>query len=161
MAELLAFHAVLHLLHTLQLRGAVYSDCLGAAKKIARRWFPGGTFQEAGAALVAANRAHLSDKITIQWIKGPRNALTPFPPDGRGNSGAYLYGGLFNQEQGHQVPYSLTHTHPRWDSLDFFPRSLFNGFPCRLLAVGRSRMFTTAGRSTFDIKTSPCTSLSV
>ena len=45
--------------------------------KIARRWSPGCAFQEAGAALVAANRAYLSDTITIQWIKGHRNAPTP------------------------------------------------------------------------------------
>ena len=39
-AELLAIHAGLHLLHTLQLRGTVCSDCLSAVNKITRRWSP-------------------------------------------------------------------------------------------------------------------------
>ena len=33
-AELIAIYAGLHLLHTLQLRGTVFSDCLSAVKKI-------------------------------------------------------------------------------------------------------------------------------
>ena len=53
-AELLAIHSGLHLLHTLQLRGTVYSDCLSAVEKITRRWSPGRAFTEAGAGLVTS-----------------------------------------------------------------------------------------------------------
>ena len=70
MTELLAIHAGLHLLHTLKLRGTVYSDCLAAVNKITRRWTPGRAFQDTGATLVTASRAHCSDSITILWTKG-------------------------------------------------------------------------------------------
>ena len=65
MTELLAIHAGLHLLHTLKLRGTVYSDCLAAVNKITRRWTPGRAFQDTGATLVTASRALCSDSITI------------------------------------------------------------------------------------------------
>ena len=48
-AELLAIQAGLQLLHSLHLRGTVYSDCLGAVKKISRRWSTGRSFLDAGA----------------------------------------------------------------------------------------------------------------
>ena len=38
--ELLAIYTGISLLHTLNLRGTVYSDCLAAVKKITRRWTP-------------------------------------------------------------------------------------------------------------------------
>ena len=53
-ADLLVIHAGLILLHSLNLRGTVDSDCLAAVKKITRRWTPGSAFQDTSAALVAA-----------------------------------------------------------------------------------------------------------
>ena len=69
-AELLAIQAGLHLLHSRHLRGTVFSDCLGAVKKISRRWSTGRSFLEAGAALVMSSRAALSEHIQLKWIKG-------------------------------------------------------------------------------------------
>ena len=69
-AELLAIQAGLHLLSTLRLRGAAYTDCLRAVKKITRRWSRGHSFQEARAAIVTSCRAYLSDSISIKWIRG-------------------------------------------------------------------------------------------
>ena len=69
-AELLAIYSGLSLLSTLNLRGTIYSDCLAAVKKITRRWTPGRSFQDTGAALVTAVRALLSPDITVQWTKG-------------------------------------------------------------------------------------------
>ena len=88
MAELIAIHAGLHLLHALKLRGTVYSNCLGAVKKIARRWTPGSAFQTIGAVFVSANWAYLSDKVSVQWIKGHPEliARTPLPLPGHDNT---------------------------------------------------------------------------
>ena len=36
-AELLAIYAGIYILHTLNLRGTIYSDCLAAVKKITRQ----------------------------------------------------------------------------------------------------------------------------
>ena len=69
-AELIAIQAGLHPLHVLHLRGTVYSDCLGAVKKITRRLSSGHSFLEAVAALVASCRSYLSDRILLQWTKG-------------------------------------------------------------------------------------------
>ena len=52
---------------------------LSTVKEITRRWTPGHSFQEAGAALVSSCRVHLSDSISIKWIKGQpeRSELAP------------------------------------------------------------------------------------
>ena len=77
--ELLAIQAGLQLLNSLHLRGTVYSDCLGAVKKISRRWSTGRSFLDAGAALVTSSRAVLSEHIHLKWIKGhpERSDLPP------------------------------------------------------------------------------------
>ena len=94
-AELLAIHAGLHLLHTLHLRGTVYSDCLGAVKKLTRRWSPGLTFTEAGASLITSCRSYLSALISVQWIKGhPERSDTPPSAWSRQQWGNYLADGL-------------------------------------------------------------------
>ena len=64
-AELLAIHAGLQLLHSLNLSRLVYSDCLGAVKKITRLWSTGRSFLDAGAALVTSCLTYLSDRIHI------------------------------------------------------------------------------------------------
>ena len=64
--ELQAIYAGLFLLHSLNLRGSIYSACLAVVKKITRRWTPDRAFQDAGTALVAAARALRSDTITVQ-----------------------------------------------------------------------------------------------
>ena len=77
-AELLAIHAGLQLLHSLNLRGIVYSNCFGAVKKINRRWSTGRSFLDAGAALVTSCRTYLSDRITLKWLKGhPERSDSP------------------------------------------------------------------------------------
>ena len=58
------------LLHSLNLSGIVYSDCLGAVKKITRRWSSGRSFLDAGAALVTSCRSYLSNRIHLKWLKG-------------------------------------------------------------------------------------------
>ena len=90
-AELLAIHAGLHLLSTFRLRGTVYTDCLSVVKKISRRWSPGSSFQEAGAALVASCRAYLSDSISLKWTKGhPERSEQPPSAWSRHQWGIYL-----------------------------------------------------------------------
>ena len=49
---------------------ALYRAALAAVNKITRRWTPGRAFQDIGATLVTASRAHCSDSITILWTKG-------------------------------------------------------------------------------------------
>ena len=65
-AELLAIQTGLLILYTLHLRGTVHSDCLGAVKKITRRWSSGRSYLEAGAALVMSSRSCLSDQIHLK-----------------------------------------------------------------------------------------------
>ena len=91
LAELLAIQTGLKLLHLLNLRGTVYSDCLGAVKKITRRWSSGRSFLEAGAALVSSSRAYLSDQIQLKWIKGhPERSTTPPSAWSKQKWGIYL-----------------------------------------------------------------------
>ena len=79
-AELLVIYAGLPLLHPLQLRGRVYLDCLSAMKKITRRWSPGNSFLDAGAAFFSSSRTYLSDLISIQSIRSfPTPPLRPVP----------------------------------------------------------------------------------
>ena len=134
-AELLAIHAGLYLLHTLNLRGTVYSDCLAAVKKITRRWTPGRACQDTGATLVAAARALLSDSVTVQWIKGhpERSDLPPHQlvPATVGN----LRGGCPNQEPGDRHPPALTHPLPP-DTPDPLLGPPNYGQPARPLAMG-------------------------
>ena len=80
-AELIAIYAGFHLLHNVNLRGTVHSDCLSAVKKITRRWSPGHAFTEAGAALVTSSRSYLWDSISLRCIKGhpERSDSPPLP----------------------------------------------------------------------------------
>ena len=106
-AELLALHAGLHLLHTLHLRGTVYSDCLGAVKKITRRWSPGLAFTEAGASLVTSCRSYLSASISIQWIKGhPERSDAPPSSWSRQQWGNYVADGLSKIRDIESLPFS-------------------------------------------------------
>ena len=119
-AELMAIHAGLHLLHTLNLRGTVYSDCLAAVKKITRKWTPGRAFQDSGATQVAAAKALRTDSITIQWIKGhPERSDLPPSSWSRQQWGIYVADALTkNREIGiilqspipflriHQIPFA-------------------------------------------------------
>ena len=106
-AEFLAIHTGLHLLHALNLRGTIYSDCLAAVKKINRRWTTGQAFQDAGATLITASRALRSDSITIQWIKGhPERSEIPPSSWTRQQWGIYVADALTkNREIG-----SLSHS---------------------------------------------------
>ena len=106
-AELLAIHAGLLLLHTLQLRGMVYSDCLAAVKKINRRWTPGRSFQEAGATLVTASRALCSHSITLQWLKGhPERSDLPPSSWTRQQWGIYITDALTKNREIGSLPLS-------------------------------------------------------
>ena len=90
-AELLAIQAGLQLLHTLGLRGTVFSDCLSAVKKITRKWTPGHSFQAAGASLVSSCRGHLSHTISLKWVKGhPERSETPHSAWSRHQWGIYI-----------------------------------------------------------------------
>ena len=106
-AELLAIHAGLHLLSALHLRGTVYTDCLSAVKKINRRWSPGPSFQEAGAALVASCRAYLSDSISLKWIKGhPERSEHPPSAWSRHQWGIYLADAISKNRDIGSLPHS-------------------------------------------------------
>ena len=106
-AELLAIQAGLQLLHSLGLSGTVYSDCLSAVKKITRRWTPGHSFQEAGAALVSSCRAYLSPKVSLQWTKG-HPERTELPPSAwsRQQWGIYLADALSQNRDFGSLPHS-------------------------------------------------------
>ena len=69
-AELLAIQAGLHLLHSRHLRGTVYSDCLGAVKKISRRWSTGRSFSFSHGEPGCPLRTH-----STQMDQGPSGAL--------------------------------------------------------------------------------------
>ena len=109
MAELLAIYAGISLLHTLNLRGTVYSDCLAAVKKITRRWTPGKAFQAAGAALVTAARFLLSSTLTVQWMKGhPERSDSPVSAWTRQQWGIYVADALAKNKTSvhfHTPPY--------------------------------------------------------
>ena len=106
-AELIAIQAGLRLLYELKLRGTVYSDCLGAVKKITRRWSPGHSFLEAGAALIASSRAYLSDSIHLQWTKGhPERTDTPPAAWTRQQWGIYLADALAKNRDIGALPHS-------------------------------------------------------
>ena len=106
-AELLAIHAGLHLLSTLRLRGTVYTDCLSAVKKINRRWSPGSSFQEAGAALVASCRAYLTASISLKWIKGhPERSEQPPSAWSRHQWGIYLADAISKNRDIGSLPHS-------------------------------------------------------
>ena len=74
-AELLAIHAGLHLLHTLQLRGTVYSDCLGATKRSRVH----DSSPSAGPIYPTRSPSNRS--------KDTRSAATPLSPPGLDNNG--------------------------------------------------------------------------
>ena len=105
---LYAFQAGLRLLHVLKLRGTVYSDCLGAVKKITRQW---SSFLEAGAALVASNRSYLSDCIHHQWTKDhPECTDTPPAAWTRQQWGIYLADALTKNRDIGSLPHSPIHS---------------------------------------------------
>ena len=126
-AELLAIHTGLHLLHTLHLRGTVFSDCLSAVKKITRHWSPGLAHTEAGASLVASCRSYLSDTISLVWIKGhPERSTTPHTAWSRHQWGNYLADGLSKSRDIGSLPFSpiptiRTHIIPLADILARVP----------------------------------------
>ena len=106
-AEFLAIHTGLHLLHALNLRGTIYSDCLAAVKKINRRWTTGQAFQDAGATLITASRALRSDSITIQWIKGhPERSEIPPSSWTRQQWGIYVADALTKNWEIGTLPHS-------------------------------------------------------
>ena len=106
-AELIAIQAGLQLLHELNLCGTVYSDCLGAVKKITRQWPPGHSFLEAGAALVASARTLLSATIHLQWTKGhPERSDTPPAAWTRTQWGIYLADALTKNRDLGSLPFS-------------------------------------------------------
>ena len=106
-AELIAIQAGLRLLHVLNLRGTVYSDCLGAVKKVTRRWSTGPSFLDAGAALVTSNRSYLSDRIHLQWTKGhPERSDTPPAAWTRTQWGIFLADALTKNRDIGSLPYS-------------------------------------------------------
>ena len=106
-AELLAIYAGLYLLHTLNLQGTVYSDCLAAVKKINRRWTPGKAFQAAGAALVTAARTLLSSTLTVHWTKGhPERSDTPVSAWTRQQWGIYVADALAKNKDVSTLPHS-------------------------------------------------------
>ena len=113
-AELLAIHAGLQLLHSLQLRGTVYSDCLGAVL-------------DAGAALVTSCRAYLSDRISLKWLKGhPERSDTPPVAWSKQQWGIYLADALTKNRDIPSLPFSpvpvlQTHTIQSHDILTQFP----------------------------------------
>ena len=116
----------LHLLHSLQLRGTVYSDGLSAVTKITRRWSPGHAFTEAGAALVSASRLYLSESISLQWVKGhPERFDTPHTAWSRHQWGIYIADGLKNRDISSlpfsPIPSIRTHTIPLSDTLSSTP----------------------------------------
>ena len=91
-AELLAIQAGLRLLHELNLCGTVYSDCLGAVKKITSRWPPGHSFLEAGGPLWSPLLDHSSPTVsTSNGRRATQSARTPPPQLGPGHSGAYSW----------------------------------------------------------------------
>ena len=103
-AELLAIHAGLHLLSTLRLRGTVYTDCLSAVKKINRRWFPGSSFQEAGATLVGLAGLTYPTRSPSSGLKDTLSSPTNPPPFGPDTNGAYISRTL-SPRIGTSVPY--------------------------------------------------------
>ena len=106
-AELLAIHAGLLLLHTLGLRGTVFSDCLSAVKKINRKWTPGHSFQAAGASLVSSCRAYLSSTIALKWVKGhPERSETPPSSWSRQQWGIYFADALSKNRDISSLPFS-------------------------------------------------------
>ena len=112
-AELLAIHAGLQLLHSLNLSGVVYSDCLGAVKKITRRWSTGRSFLDAGAALVTSCRTYLSDRIHLKWLKGhPERADTPPAAWSKHQWGIYLADALAKNRDIPSLPFSPVPTLP-------------------------------------------------
>ena len=77
-AELLAIQTGVFILHSLHLLGTVHSDCLGAVKKITRRWSSGRSYLEEGAALMASSQSCLSEQIYLKWLRGhPERSDTP------------------------------------------------------------------------------------
>ena len=126
-AELLAVHTGLHLLHTLHLRSTVFSDCLSAVKKITRRWSPGLAYTEAGASLVTSCRSYLSDTISLKWIKGhPERSDTPHLTWSRHQWGNYIADGLSKNRDIGSLPHSpiptiRTHIIPLADILARVP----------------------------------------
>ena len=106
-AELLAIHAGLLLLHSLHLRGTVYSDRLAAVKKITRRWTPGRAFQDTGAPLVTASRAMHSDSISLQWIKGhPERSEFPHSTWTRQQWGIFVADAITKNREIGSLPHS-------------------------------------------------------
>ena len=128
-AELLAIHTGLHLLHALQLRGTVYSDCRSAVTKINRLWSPGTSFTEAGAALVSASRHYLSESISLQWVKGhPERSDTPHAAWSRHQWGIYIADGLTKTPDISTLPFMplpllRTHIIPLTDVLSTLPNT--------------------------------------
>ena len=106
-AELIAIYAGHHHLHSLQLCGAFYSECLSAVKNITRRWFPGHAFTEAGAALVISSRSYLLDSIPLQCLRATQNVPTPLPAAwSRRQWGFYLANGVSKNRDLGSLPFS-------------------------------------------------------
>ena len=114
-AELLAINAGLQLLHSLNLSGTVYSDCLGAVKKITRRWSTGRSFLDAGAALVTSCRTFLSERIHLKWLKGhPERSDIPPTAWSKQQWGICLADALAKNRDISSLPFSpvpILHTH--------------------------------------------------
>ena len=95
-AELIAIHAGLHLLHSLNLRRTVYSDCLSAVKKIT----------DAGAALISS-RSLLSSGIHLVWHKGyPERSDTPPSAWSRQQWGTFIADRLAKRQDICSLPFS-------------------------------------------------------
>ena len=144
-AELLAIHTGLHLLHTLNLRGTVYSDCLVAVKKVTRRWTPGRAFQD------ASHPHYRLPGPSLRVDRYPMDQRTPgtfgnlpllLDPAAVGN----LRSGRLNQELGDRDPPALTCSFPT-NTPDPLSRPSSHDHPARHLAMGIMSVLLRSGIS--------------
>ena len=137
-AELIAIHAGLHVLHT------VYSDCLSAVKKVTRRWSLGSTFTDVGAALISSSRTYLSPRDTFRMAQRTPGALGNPPCGLVSPTMGDLHRGPPRQESGHLLAPLLAHPH------DLPPGPPTDNAPPGGLAMGWTRVLPPTKKPSID-----------